>query len=136
MSLERKIVKVVSILLLVYGIFTLATIAFYAQPILNGSLSQNLFVSVVVEGFLTAWACIFAGVDGVRGANRPSKIGRYIIWMIIDLVIQVFIVVAPFVNSGIFGSNNTSTLAVSGITIGIIVIGLVCGLQVRDQSEK
>lgn len=136
MSIERKIIKVISILLVIYGVILLAQTAFNMNTITNNQQYSYLFIPIVVEGFLTSWSCIFGGVDGVRGSNRPSKIQRFIIWMIVGIVIQVGIVIASAINPSQFGENNAGTLGVSAATVAILAVGLICGLRTKAQAEK
>lgn len=134
MSKERKILKIVSLVLLAWGIIQLVLIITRLVGGLNSLTPQTLLGCHV----LSALASFVVGWEGIQGANKPSVSFIAVRNSIIILLIYIVLLIAwgillapelsPFVNAAV--------VSFAAITILALLVAHICARKVRAQTQR
>ena len=129
MSNNRKVLKVMSIIYLLGGMFSIAAGAF-AFTAASGDASGDLSVysvAVIVMGVIE----IIAAALGIRASNNPSKIGIVWVWAIICLVCAV---VSLLLSEPFLGGIGTSATDVTAVVVSAVYF--VFAHRVKRESPE
>ena len=129
MSNNRKVLKVMSIIYLLGGIFSIAAGAL-ALTAASGDASGDLSVYsvvVIVMGIVE----IIAAVLGIRASNNPSKIGVVWVWALICLVCAV---VSLLLSEPFLGGVGTSATDVTAVVVSAVYF--VFANRVKKESQE
>lgn len=138
MSGSQKVLKVISIILIVLAAIALALGVFMVSgsllPDLSGSLNVNGDVSEIADvmlvlGVATVFSAvvnIVIAVLGLRGAKNPSKIGPFFVLSIIGTVWYAI---------GMIGSLARGMIDINtAVNLVVVVVCLVLALNIKKQN--
>lgn len=138
MSTSRKVIKFFSILSLVGGLIMLVAAVLVGLDIWDNSTmllgvpaDQAHFdgVATAVIGAVQGIVQLIVGWLGIKGANRPSKIGGF-------LGITVIAVVYYAVCTVLGITSKSGNMAVIGVGLVWHVIMLIMALNVRKEAQR
>lgn len=131
MSTERKTVKILSFIVLLFGILALVSGVKAFVTGSTGTSSLKLFEGILdlVFGMIN----IVIGVLGIRGANIPSKIGPFnVLCLVCAIAVAVCMVLAVvFLGSGALGF-----IAIIVLYLACLVAGNVFGRKVFNATQR
>lgn len=140
MSGSQKALKIISIILIVWAILTIAGGAFFCvggalpgasdQTVSVEGQSLNLATTAMVMGIAMAIGGVIdliIGILGMRGAKNPAKIGVFFVLCIIGAVLSL-IGLGMTIAQGTF---NWSSL----ISLVVIIVCLVLSYNIKKQAN-
>lgn len=137
MSISRKIIKVFSILSVLFGV----VVCVFAVLVALGVFNKELISSGISAADITTddrAAGIMAGIQGliqiimgwcgIRGANRPSKIGPFFILTVLAIIFYAIILGLAFTSGG--------PITTVAIRVAWHVFMLIMAFNVRKEAQR
>lgn len=143
MSTDRKVMKVVSLCLLAWAIVMIVLDVLAVVAAVGEGFGPGDFVWIVLLTFLGLFG-FWVGMAGVRGANTPSRSGRFNVGAIILGLITLIDVILTLVSgNGIAGTiagpeaqGDIVNLLLSVVAFVLCAIGWFMGSRVLEASKK
>lgn len=143
MSLSRKILKIVSLLMILSGIsYLILDVIFVAIGMVDGSsaLYDDLTVGqaavlLIILSTVIGIEYLVMGVLGLRGANVPSKIGPFRVLAIIGLALAIIDIVV-YVAFGDFAAMDINSVIDKLIGLALNIVGLILANNVKKEAER
>ncbi len=100
MSTYCKLVKGISLLLMLLGILSIAVAAlmFFGAPIVDLDIEDGVLIAQVLAGYMAVMGIleVVTGVLGARGANNPARLQPFIVCATIVACVNMFEVAMTF----------------------------------------
>ena len=134
MSKQRKTLKIVSLVLLAWGIVQIPLMI----ARLMGGFDSLTSRALLVDYILNLLAAFTVGWGGVQAANRPSQAGSLvrISAIILAIVVACVIVWAVFYTKVLDPITNAVLVALVSITLVALIVAHVLGRKVRAAAER
>lgn len=139
MSNDRKLMKVMSLILLAWSLIIFVYDALCIVTVATNGWQLPGFIlvaSYTFQGLFGVWV----GMAGVKGANTPSRSGRFNVGAIILGLFELISLVFTLVVGEDFGGRALGTdipsLVLTVVALVVCIAGWILGRRVLEASKK